>query len=1371
MRTRFHINIVLGVMLALLALLIAGCGGGGAAGYGQALGKANLHLKLVPGPRFDYGAAEPDTASVAKVCKEGDKYSHSVDIQLYQAVSGEPSYTDGGLEHGALIANYHFDLAPGVSTMMISNLKAPETYYLEGQMYRNGNSLPFGKFYCYFDMMPNTDVYAEAILTSAIVKQVSISAPSGASIPAGYSLPIKVTAIYTDDTTSDITDTAVITSSNAGIAKPRSELPGYIKGISAGEAVLTATEPVSLISSSLPVTVTDAVLESLKLEPGPVVLPLDYTLKVEAQGTFSDGSTRDISADVSWKVSKNIAAISATGVLSGIKTGTAEITAADHASGLEVPSKEALPLVVTDAALAKLSVEPKTVTVTKGMTKSLSASGLFSDGSSLDLTSQTIWRTSSADVVSVDRKGTVTAIAKGTASISVKDAVSGITSDDSSGSSKVTVDDVSLVSIKILPETLTMADSGSEQLEAEGTFSDGSTDTITESVIWSVSSGSDVVSVSNADGSKGLVAALKMGSAEVIASLGDIESTACPVTVTGLESIIIEPDSHTFNSDMPINLEAIGYFSDGSTSSVTNSANWSIKSGEGVVSVSNEQGSKGLVKPLHSGTAEVVCKLGNVESSVCTVTVSGSFSLRFTDVAEPSDAQSLILRINYTNGSEIEEKSKDVPAHYGGSEQAGWQATGEVILGEGAVLKNAALIVKKDDGHEYAYSWWTLENGYELAEHEDNVISIEDNAFAGGSGTEAEPYLIGNPRQLSVGLRSNLSDGLSFRQIRDIDFANSCGILLTVDDSGNVTDKLISSNAPFYNGGQGWEAIGDESASFQGSYDGDNYSIKGLMFNNIKYYNPDSPDDFVYAGLFGNASSASFRNIKMSQGVIYAQDKDNETVRLYAGSVCARLSVGEISSSSSDCVFVLNNSPIAGGGICGAGADNIIDCTFSGKLYAHPRYAVNSSGDFGGIVGAGQALSNCVNNGDITVIAADSIDFYATVGGIGGRIEFSEANSLNGLENNGVIHIENGLSTNAGGIVGLFQADAPGSEFEFDNLVNKAKLTLAGTCNSGSFLTVSAGGILGSCYCNGKLTLRNCVNRSNIAVTRNNTDYSAYEESSEGNLAGGIIGYVQEMDSGNVLLIEQCMNYGKINSTADVVLCMASGICNANNGFALVKVSKCVNYGNVDSDSWEMASSSGVASGADAEMCCNIGDVTASINESSSSESAFAVSGGIACNWNRQDSEITDCLNTGAVTAQGMRIGYVGGIGDLYSISSCLNIGKVTSQPKADEPLYAGAVLGEFLEDHVANNYYLEGNTFYNGTLSERGEGNISTDTESHVKRITSAQLLNEIAVTGSQNLTALLGSNWQTNPYDDDALGKGILKGMPVPYWMEPME
>lgn len=1347
-RSRSYISLAMAFVLALvLGLAVCGCGGGSSAGYGLSRSNASLRLKLVPGPRFDYGAA----SDAGKACKEHDQDSHSVDIQLYEAVSEEPDLDTEELEHGDLIDTYHFDLAPGVGSMVISGLEAPKTYYLEGQMFRNGNSQPFGKFYCYFDMEPDTDVTAEAVLTSAIVKQLSLSVPEGVSVPAGYSLPVKVTAIYSDDTTSDITKTAVIASSNADIASPRSDLPGYIKGVSVGEAVITATEPISVSKASVSVTVTDAVLDKMTLEPGPVVLPLGYTLPLVANGTFSDGSQRDISADVSWSVSEDIANISLTGILSGTRTGEAEITAKDPASGLAATGDDALPLVITDAKLEKLAVDPQEASIVVGLTKSLSAIGSFSDGSSLDLTNQTIWRTTNVGVASVDRKGAVTGVSQGTASIYVKDMVSGITSDDSSQSAKVTIEDATLVSIEIEPDHLTIADGSSGQLDAVGKFSDGSVETITDSVIWEVVSGDKIVSVSNADGSKGQVTALQKGSAEVSASLGDIVSKACPVTVTGLESIIIDPDEFKFTSDEPLQLEATGYFSEGSPTSVTSSANWSLKSGEGVVSVSNEKGSKGKVTPLREGTAEIVCSVGNVESSVCTVTVTGSFSLRFTGVTEPADAQRLMLRLYYTNGSGDNENVKEVSAHYEESGEAGWQASGDVILGEGAVLNHAVLRVIKDDGHEYAYSWWTKQPGETLDPNGENVFSISDNTFAGGTGTQADPYLVGNPRQLSSGVRGQASAGKYFKQIRDLDFDNACGILLTVDDEGNVIEKTISENAPFYNSGKGWSPISTTGTSNNNGivYDGGNFLIRGIVINRK------ISENSVNLGLFGSIGQAYSRleNIKMTDGVIYADSRDVSYCMTRVGSVAgygtANISSqvpNKIQSCHSDCVIVAsgkgNQNNIYAGGIIGIMGGGIANCSYSGRIFL-----LHDAAD-----------SNTASN-------------YA--GGICGNLQTASSN-ISDSENSGSLNINiiRTCNTYAGGICG--RAYASGSAFAFSGLNNRGEIFVnvqnADCGNTSTNAYVATGGIIGRLEPRAH-TFSNCVNYGDVVAEVSKSSRSAY------NTAGGIVGYLPNSTSAE-LTITSCRNSGKIKAQASSgsVTLGAGGIIGWNE-YKLATLEDCANFGDIDCSSGYSGQYFGaglaVYGGLTLSRCVNAGNVSVS-----SAGGDIYAAGLVNKGLNTTAYPVLDCLNVGSVTGSGMSSrGNIGGIAATGSspAENCLNIGTVTSRPQDGYTFRAGAVMGYAYSGSsytTANNYYLEGNTFLNDTLSDRGEGDKATDTDSRTKRITSAQLLNTEPVADEQILTKLLGEgNWQTNPYEDDELGKGIKKGMPVLKWMEPIQ
>lgn len=95
--------------------------------------------------------------------------------------------------------------------------------------------------------------------------------------------------------------------------------------------------------------------------------------------------------------------------------------------------------------------------------------------------------------------------------------------------------------------------------------------------------------------------------------------------------------------------------------------------------------------------------------------------------------------------------------------------------------------------------------------------------FAGGSGTEEDPYLISTKHHLD-NVRNYLSS--NFKQINDIEF----------------TEFDFSEDGDFYNYGVCWRPIGDANNPFMGNFDGDGFKIKNLQ---IHKKNSD------YVGLFG----------------------------------------------------------------------------------------------------------------------------------------------------------------------------------------------------------------------------------------------------------------------------------------------------------------------------------------------------------------------------------------------------------------------------------------------------------------------------------------------------------------------------------------
>jgi len=164
----------------------------------------------------------------------------------------------------------------------------------------------------------------------------------------------------------------------------------------------------------------EGVLLGILVSPQDVIVPLGGDVQLFATGLYDDRSSRDLTSFVEWKSSSpEVVRVSneldQEGLLRGSRAGTAEIEALMN--GVKsVP----VSVMVTDADLVGLSIEPNDVSLEKGQTLQLSAIAAYSDGSRGDATTQVRWVTSDGTVATLESTGILEAVGQGSAEIHAK---------------------------------------------------------------------------------------------------------------------------------------------------------------------------------------------------------------------------------------------------------------------------------------------------------------------------------------------------------------------------------------------------------------------------------------------------------------------------------------------------------------------------------------------------------------------------------------------------------------------------------------------------------------------------------------------------------------------------------------------------------------------------------------------------------------------------------------------------------------------------------------------------------------------------------------------------------------------------------------
>ncbi|MHB8090294.1 MAG: Kelch repeat-containing protein [Syntrophales bacterium] len=248
---------------------------------------------------------------------------------------------------------------------------------------------------------------ATLTVPSATLVSIAVTPPM-ASIPMGGTQAFIATGTYSDATTRDISNAVTWTSGTNGVATVVS--PGIATGLSVGTTMITATSGYASASATL--TVTAAPLVSIAVTPPMASIPMGGTQAFIATGTYSDGTTRDISNTVTWTSGTiGVATVVSPGIASGLSVGMAMITATSGGTSGSAT------LFVSSATLVSIAVTPAMASIPMGLTQSFVATGTYSDGASVNISNSVTWSSGAIAVATVVSPGIATGVSVGTATI------------------------------------------------------------------------------------------------------------------------------------------------------------------------------------------------------------------------------------------------------------------------------------------------------------------------------------------------------------------------------------------------------------------------------------------------------------------------------------------------------------------------------------------------------------------------------------------------------------------------------------------------------------------------------------------------------------------------------------------------------------------------------------------------------------------------------------------------------------------------------------------------------------------------------------------------------------------------------------------
>jgi hypothetical protein len=437
-----------------------------------------------------------------------------------------------------------------------------------------------------------------------------------ATLPLGGTAQLTALGSYTDGSITDLTSSVSWTSSSPGAVAVSSA--GAISTKAVGASVISAS--LSGISGTVSLSVSPAAIVSIAVNASRQSLALGNSEQLTATGTYTDGSTKDLTSSATWSSSlPGVIAISNTGSVTAKSVGTAVVSVSFSSVTGNITGSANLS--ASNAALVSIAVSAGNPSLPLGSSEQLIATGSYTDGTTKDLTSSVTWSSSSPGVVATSSTGAVTTMSVGNAVVSAS-------SSTITGTAKLAVSAAALVAINLSSASTTVPIGNTVQLSAIGSFTDQSTKDLSSSVMWA-SSAPNVLTIK----SSGVAAGVAIGTASVAATSGSVSAVVnLSVSAPALSSLSLAQTSPTLPLGGTLQLSVTGTFSDGSTQDVTQQVAWNLDN-PAIATIS----ATGLVSGLQIGTSGIEASLNGVQVSD-TLTVQPLLTVSYFDATSNVDS-------------------------------------------------------------------------------------------------------------------------------------------------------------------------------------------------------------------------------------------------------------------------------------------------------------------------------------------------------------------------------------------------------------------------------------------------------------------------------------------------------------------------------------------------------------------------------------------------------------------------------------------------------------------------------------------------------------------------------------------------------------